>query len=61
MTVKMNLRIIAKNLATDQEIGVLSKSILKQYDRTAAYPTAWELRSLLSQNESILSSSKIDN
>ena len=39
----MNLRIITKNDAADPEIGFLTKSILKQYERTAAVATAWEL------------------
>ena len=43
MSVKINLRIIMKNLAADPEIGFLTKSILKPYDREAAITTACEL------------------
>ena len=43
MAVKMNLRIITKNLAADSEIGFLAKSILKPNGRATAMPTAWEL------------------
>ena len=45
MGVKMNLRMITKNPAVDPEIGFLKISILKQYGRAKAMPTAWELRS----------------
>ena len=42
--VKMNFRMIMKNHAADPEIGflseILTKSILKPYDRNAAMPTA---------------------
>ena len=44
MGVKMNLRIITKIHAADPEIGFLTKSISKSYGRTAAMPTAWELK-----------------
>ena len=43
MGVKMNFRIRTKNLATDREIGFLTKSILKTNGRAAAIPTSWEL------------------
>ena len=39
----MNIRIITKIHAADQEKRSLNKSILKPYDRAAAIPTAWEL------------------
>ena len=39
----MNLRLIMKNHAEDQEIGFLTKFILKPHGCTAAIPTAWEL------------------
>ena len=47
MGVKMNLRIIAKNLAADPEIGFLTKSILKPFGRATALPTAWKLKMLI--------------
>ena len=40
----MNLRIIAKKHAADPEIGLLTKSISKPYDRATAMPPAWELK-----------------
>ena len=43
MDVKMNFRIIMKNRAGDLEIGFLTKSIFKPYDRATVVPTAWEL------------------
>ena len=43
MVVKMNLRIITKNHAADQEIAFLTKSVPKPYGLAAAMPTAWEL------------------
>ena len=43
MAVKMNLRTITKNRATDPEIGFLAKSISKSNGCTTAMPTAWEL------------------
>ena len=39
----MNLRTITKNHEADPEIGILTKSILKPYDRATARPPAWEL------------------
>ena len=39
----MNLRIITKNHAADPEIGFLTKSISKPYDRATTMPTALEL------------------
>ena len=42
MGIKMNLRIITKNHAADQEIGLLKKSISKPYGRATAMPPAWE-------------------
>ena len=44
IAVKMNLRIITKNHATDPEKGFLTKSISKPYGRATAIPTASELR-----------------
>ena len=44
MAVKMNLRIITKNHATDSEIGFLAKSISKSNGCATAMPTAWELK-----------------
>ena len=41
---KMNLRIITKNPVATPEIGFLTKSISKPYDRATALPTAWELK-----------------
>ena len=43
MGVKMNLRIITKNHAADQESAFLTKSIRKAYGRAAAMPTPWGL------------------
>ena len=43
--VKMNLRIIMKNLEVHPEIGSLTKSISKPYDRATVIPPAWELKS----------------
>ena len=45
MGVKINLRIITKNNAADPEIGFLTKSISRPYDRATAMPTAWKLKS----------------
>ena len=42
----MKLRIITINDAGDPEIGFLTKSISKPYDRATAMPTAWELKRL---------------
>ena len=39
----MNLRKITKNHATDPEIGFVTKSIPRPYDRATAMPPAWEL------------------
>ena len=39
----MNLRIITKYHAADQEIGFFTKSISKPYGYGTAMPTAWEL------------------
>ena len=47
MAVKMNLRIITKNHATDPEIGFLTKSISEPNGCETAMPTAWELQLLL--------------
>ena len=44
MAVKMNLRIITKNHAADQEIGFFAKSISKFNGRATAMATAWELK-----------------
>ena len=43
MAIKMNLRIITKNLEADLEIGFLRKSISKPYGHATAMPPAWEL------------------
>ena len=43
MTVKINLRILTKNRASDPEIGYLTKSISKPKGRLTGMPTAWEL------------------
>ena len=43
MAVKMNLTIMKKNHAADQEIGFLAKSISKSNGCATAMPTAWEL------------------
>ena len=40
----MDLRIIERNHAVDQEIGFLTKSISKPYDCVTAKPTAWEFK-----------------
>ena len=40
----MNSRIVKKNRAADQEIGFLTKAILKPYGHSAVMPTAWELK-----------------
>ena len=45
--VKMNLRIITKNDAADQEIGFHTKSTSKPYGRATAMPPAWELKIIL--------------
>ena len=50
----MNLRIITKNNAADPEIGFLTKSILKPYGHAAAIPTAWELNTTVSFDDSEL-------
>ena len=44
MAVKMNLTIITKNHAADQEIGFLEKSISKSNGCATAIPSEWELR-----------------
>ena len=44
MGVKMNLRVITNNHEADPEIGFLTKSILKPYDRATTMPPAWELK-----------------
>ena len=41
--VQINLRIITKYRAADQEIRFLTKSILKLYGYATALPPAWEL------------------
>ena len=41
--VKMNFRIITKNIAADQEIRFPTKSISKPYGRATAMPIAWKL------------------
>ena len=38
----MNLRIIKKNHAADQEIEFLTKSILKPFVRARGMPPAWK-------------------
>ena len=43
MGVKINLRIITKNLAGDPAIGFFTKSISKPYDRAKVMPPAWQL------------------
>ena len=43
MGLKINLRVLTKNRATDSKIGFLTKSIFKPYDRAEAMPPAWEL------------------
>ena len=43
MGVKMNFRIVMKNRAGDQVIGLLTKSIFKPFCSEAAMPTAWKL------------------
>ena len=43
MGVKMNLRIITKNLADNPEIEILIKSISKSYGHATAIPPAWDL------------------
>ena len=43
MGVKMNLKIVTKNHAADQEIGFLAKSISKSNGCATAMPTAWKL------------------
>ena len=44
MTVKINLRIIAKNHAADPQIEFLTKSISMSNDCATAMPIAWELK-----------------
>ena len=48
MSVKMNLRIIAKNRAADPEIGFLIKSLSQSNGHATTMPTARELRMLKS-------------
>ena len=48
MDVKINFRIIMKNRAADPEIGFLTKSISKPYDRATAMPTTMELSIIIS-------------
>ena len=43
MAIKMNLTIMTKSHAADQEIGFLAKSIPKSNGCATAMPTAWEL------------------
>ena len=43
MGVRMKLRILIKNYASDQEIGFRIKSISKPNGRATAMLTAWEL------------------
>ena len=43
MSVSRNLRITTKNHTADPEIGFITKSISKPYDRGTAVPTAWGL------------------
>ena len=43
MDVKIKLRILEKNTAADQEIGFLTKLIIKAVWRREAMPTATEL------------------
>ena len=43
MAVKINLKIITKNHAADQEIGFLTKSISNLKGCATAMPTGWEL------------------
>ena len=43
MDVKINFRIITKNLAADPEIGFVTKSISKPYGRAMAMPPVLEL------------------
>ena len=50
MNVKMNLRIIMKNLAADLETGFLTKSISKPNGHATAMPTALELKTSLFVN-----------
>ena len=50
MAVKMNLRMIKRNHATDQEKGFLTKSISKFNGCATAMPTAWELRFVIEKN-----------
>ena len=42
MAVKMNLSIITKSHAVDEEIGFLEKSISKSSGCATNMPTAWE-------------------
>ena len=54
MVEEMNLRIITKNDAADPEIGFLTKSIPKPHGRSAAMPTALDLRMITNlQNKKI--------
>ena len=53
MAVKMNLRIITKNLQADPEIRFLVKSNSKPYGRATAMPPAWELSAEFSSTTKI--------
>ena len=44
MGVKMNLKIITKNHPAYTDVGFLTKSISKPYDRATAMPPACELK-----------------
>ena len=46
MGVKLNLKMVAKNHVADPEIGFLTKSISKPYDRATTMSPAWELRKI---------------
>ena len=50
----MNLKIITTNHAADSKIRFLTKSILKPYGHAAAIPTAWELNTTVSFDDSEL-------
>ena len=50
MSLKINLRIIMKNLAADLEIEFLTKSISKPNGHATAMPTALELKTSLFVN-----------
>ena len=51
MGVKIDLRIITKNHASDSELRFFTKSISKPYDHATAMPTAWELNIMWSSIE----------